>query len=118
MIGLLVIVGGGLGAIGRLLLTVWIGSTGNGFPLGTAVVNAAGSLALGFIVGADFGVPLVGPDPVAIGLLGGFTTFSTWMHDIDRTQGPRSAAAVAGVPMVLGFAAAAVGVLIGSVMTR
>lgn len=118
MIGFLVIVGGGLGAMGRLMLTVWFGSTGKGFPLGTTVVNVAGSLALGLIVGADVGVPLVGSEPVAIGVLGGFTTFSTWMHDIDRTEGPRRTTAVIAVPMVLGFAAAAIGLVIGSTLTR
>ena len=118
VIGLLVIVGGGFGAIGRLLLTVSIGSTGRGFPLGTVVVNVVGSFALGLIVGSDLGIPMTGSDPVAIGFLGGFTTFSTWMHDIDRAEGRRLAAAVVGIPIVLGFGAAATGVVIGSTLLR
>jgi fluoride exporter len=52
------------------------------FPLGTFVVNLTGSLALGVLVGmsAEETVLLL----VGTGLLGGYTTFSTWMVEAQR----------------------------------
>ncbi len=74
---------GGLGAIGRLLLDGAVSArAGAGFPWGTPAVNVTGSLALGGLVGA-----VAGGDGVrlaAIGLLGSFTTLSTWAFESHR----------------------------------
>lgn len=54
---------------------------GVGFPWGTLVVNVAGSLAFGLIVGAarNRGAVTPGAETILlIGLLGGFTTFSSY----------------------------------------
>ena len=46
---LIVAAGGALGAVSRYLATGWVKDlTGEFFPWGTFVVNASGSLALGF----------------------------------------------------------------------
>lgn len=48
-----------------------------GFPLGILVVNVTGSFVLGFLTGLGF---LLAPDvavALGVGLLGGYTTFST-----------------------------------------
>ena len=51
------------------------------FPWGTLVVNVAGCLAIGALAGAAESRQLFSPDTrlfLLIGLLGGFTTFSTF----------------------------------------
>ena len=52
------------------------------FPFGTFVVNLTGSFALGVLVGisAEETVLLL----LGTGLLGGYTTFSTWMVEAQR----------------------------------
>ena len=52
------------------------------FPLGTFAVNVSGGLALGLLVGLD-----VAGDALLLlggGLLGSYTTFSTWMLEAQR----------------------------------
>lgn len=85
-----------------------------GFPVGITVVNVIGSFFVGLVVGivASDGFP-VATAPVTVGLLGGFTTFSTWMVDIEEAPTRRMSATVTVVPLILGFAAAAVGIAIG-----
>ena len=55
--------------------------TSGTFPVGTLVVNVLGCLAIGFI-GAAFAGPLLIREEyriaILVGLLGGFTTFSTF----------------------------------------
>lgn len=107
--------GGGIGAVLRWLATEMIPRPGSGFPLAITIVNVAGSLLLGLVVG--FGAVLPGgvdPEIIAVGVLGGFTTYSTWMVDIDRAQTRTLAAITLGVPLVAGVAAAAAGVWVGA----
>lgn len=47
---------------------------GDGFPLGTIVVNVSGSFVLGLVVGSGTETAAV----VGAGFAGGFTTLSTW----------------------------------------
>ena len=82
MAGLLwVAAGGGVGAVLRYLLHQWIGATAAGFPLGTLVVNALGCFAIG-LAGAGLSTAAGHATElrllVVVGLLGGFTTFSTF----------------------------------------
>jgi CrcB protein len=73
---------GGAGALGRLLLDGAVSARADAFPLGTLVVNVSGAFALGFLVGLSAGGDtnrLLGT-----GLIGGFTTFSTWMFESHR----------------------------------
>jgi CrcB protein len=74
--------GGGVGA----LLRYWVSSgthalLGRGFPYGTLTVNVLGSLMMGFLYVWLLDRIVTGPVVLAfllIGLLGGFTTFSTF----------------------------------------
>ena len=67
---------GGTGAIARFLLDGAVSSrAGTAFPWGTLAVNASGSFALG-VVGTNV--------VVGTGLLGAYTTFSTWMLETHR----------------------------------
>jgi fluoride exporter len=75
-----VAVGGGIGTVARYLLSVAI-PAGHGFPLGIFIVNVTGCLALGGLMVYMLEVwpprRLLRP-LLAVGLLGGYTTFSTY----------------------------------------
>ena len=84
---LLVVLGGGLGAGSRYLLGGWLhGQLGNGFPWGTFAVNALGSLMIGLVFGlAQRGsLPPAATLFLAVGVLGGFTTFSAFSYETMR----------------------------------
>ncbi len=83
---LAVAAGGAVGAVGRYLVISAVGHIfGTGFPLGTIVVNVVGSFVLGALIEA---MALVwSPSPVlralvVVGVLGAFTTFSTFSMDV------------------------------------
>jgi CrcB protein len=115
MIVLLVAVGGGAGAALRWVVTDGFGRSRGGFPIGTTLVNIVGSFALGLIVGYDQAVDtVIQTDPITIGVLGGFTTFSTWMVDIHASDRPALSRQVVLIPLVLGLIAAGVGLAIGA----
>jgi CrcB protein len=88
------------------------------FPLGTLVVNVTGGAALGLLVGLG-----VGGDAMALlgaGLLGSYTTFSTWMLDTEvLVAGGRRAAAVLNVaaPLAAGMAATGIGWAAGALLS-
>ncbi len=74
---------GGVGAMARFRLdrqvSDWAASE---FPYGTLAVNILGAFVLGLLVGASLGgaaYRLTGT-----GLIGGFTTFSTWTFESHR----------------------------------
>ena len=74
--------GGGVGALLRFGVAGWLQrGSGGVFPIGTLSVNVAGCLLIGF-VGALLSGPLLVREEVRLGLLvgvlGGFTTFSTF----------------------------------------
>jgi len=79
---------------------------------GTLLVNIAGSLLLGLLTGAGAPVPLV----VGVGGLGAMTTFSTFAADTMALTGQSRLRAVGhvGATVVLGLAAALIGLAIGS----
>ena len=85
MVRLLIIgCGGFVGAILRYWISGWVyGWSGGDFPLGTLSVNLLGSFVLGVVLGlADHLV--VYPQLMlflTIGLLGAFTTFSTFSFE-------------------------------------
>jgi CrcB protein len=115
MIVLLVALGGGAGAALRWVVTDGFGRSSDGFPIGTTLVNVVGSFALGVIVGYDAAVDsFIQTDPLTVGVLGGFTTFSTWMVDIHASEAPALSRRIVVVPLVLGLVAAGVGLAIGA----
>ena len=109
--------GGFLGSIGRYLLSGYIQHLmrGTGFPYGTLVVNLIGCLLIGFLSQWVGTRGFLSPETrlfVFMGLLGGFTTFSTFSNEtMSLWQAGASVAALANVAVhvVLGLGAAWLG---------
>lgn len=84
---LVVMIGGVIGALGRYAATLWWPTPPSGFPWTTFGINALGSLLLAAVVvlsterwtEATLLRPLLGT-----GVIGGFTTFSTFTVDQQR----------------------------------
>lgn len=82
---LAIAVGGAMGACLRFALSEWmLHLFGRAFPFGTLLVNILGS----FVIGLLYGLLLteqISPNPwrifIGIGVLGAFTTFSTFSMD-------------------------------------
>ncbi|MCJ2183954.1 fluoride efflux transporter CrcB [Novosphingobium sp. 1949] len=120
---LYVATGGGLGAWLRFLVgRAWVSAIGpieaGAFPYNTLTVNVVGSLLMGLLVGgfARYGSHGEGVHLfLAIGLLGGFTTFSSFSLDfislVERGQ-LGLAAFYAGISLAAGFACLFLGLLI------
>ena len=113
---LLVFIGGGLGAMSRFLVTTALAGKLGNFPLGTLAVNFFGSLLMGLIVGLLAGrfesVRLF----IAVGFLGGFTTFSSFSAEtLSLINGGQIFAASANVivSVIASLIACAVGLKIG-----
>lgn len=73
-----------MGSGARYLVSGWVYRLGEGFPLGTLVVNVAGCLAIGFLAGVAESRSVLDPQMrlfLLIGVLGGFTTFSTFAYE-------------------------------------
>jgi CrcB protein len=83
MAALLVVLGGFLGGLARMLVSERVDRhAGSGFPFGTLAVNVAGSALAGFLVGRALdGGRLADPlvrDLLVVGFCGGFTTVSSF----------------------------------------
>lgn len=120
---LLVALGGGLGAWARFIVgRLWTMAIGpvraSEFPWSTLTVNILGSLAMGILVGwlARFGSH--GESTrlfLAVGVLGGFTTFSSFSLEIvllaERGQ-LGQAAVYAAISVIAGIAGLAGGLML------
>jgi CrcB protein len=76
-------VGGALGTVGRFLLDTTFSETAGHFPATTLLINLSGSLAIGLLVPLvdnSRRVSLLRPFLI-VGLLGGWTTYSTLAVD-------------------------------------
>ena len=114
-----VFVGGGGGACLRALVLAWLAGWDGLFPASVLLVNVVGSFVLGVVyVLADEAGLLRAPTRLflAVGLLGGFTTFSTfgWGADALAGQGATGAAALyVGASMLGGVLALGLGLVAG-----
>ena len=113
--------GGFIGAIARWGLSGFVQRTASqSFPSGTLLVNALGCLLLGALMGAADGRAWLSEEGrlfLTIGILGSFTTFSTFGYDtIALFRGGDMPMALANVVLnlVVGLAA----VLAGHALTR
>jgi fluoride exporter len=108
---------GGFGAVLRFVLDGVASGHRTPFPVGTLVVNLLGALVLGISLGA--GVSGDALKLLAIGLLGSFTTFSTWVFETHRLAEdglPGTAAANISFSLLLGLLAIWVGQMIGGAL--
>ena len=108
---LALVVLGGAGAVLRHAAGTWVERVARTrFPVGTFAINIVGAFALGILAGArasDTVLFIAGT-----GLIGSFTTFSTWMFETQRLAeaGARRVAAWnIGLSLGVGLAAAGLG---------
>ena len=112
--------GGVLGALARWLLTSLFPSPAGGFPITTFAINAVGCLLMGALVvlvsEARQAHPIVRPF-LGVGVLGGFTTFSTYAVEAHEllTAGH---VGVAGLYLVATIVTALLAVVVGLILTR
>jgi CrcB protein len=110
--------GGAVGAVARWLATDWVRRMlGDGFPWGTLGVNVVGSLALGMTAVWVQGLPASNQTRafLAIGLLGSFTTFSTFsLETIELVR--HGTPLRAGGYVLASIAASLLAVVIGAVL--
>jgi len=82
---LLIAIGGALGSVARYLLsTLVLRASGSLLPIGTFAVNLVGCLAFGCLMGAAQQRFIMTPQARAftlIGVIGGFTTFSSYAYE-------------------------------------
>jgi CrcB protein len=112
--------GGALGAVLRYLLSGWVQAvTGPRFPWGTLVVNALGSLLLGLFMAsalAHAGGDAWGRHFWAVGLIGAFTTYSTFSYETVALLEVGDLWAAAGnvvLNLALGLGAVVIGLRLG-----
>ena len=93
--------------------------TRGGFPFGILLVNVSGSLVLGVITGLGTALAPEAALVLGVGLLGGYTTFSTVSVEsvllAERGRWRDAAANLLGT-LVLAAAAAAAGIALGSLL--
>jgi fluoride exporter len=122
-----VALGGALGSVARYACSTaaarWLGA---GFPYGTLFVNVAGSFATGLLAAlvSSEGRPSLGADArafVLVGVLGGFTTFSSFSFEtLELARGGALGAAGTNVALsvVLCLFAAWLGFVAGGLLNR
>jgi len=108
--------GGFVGAVLRFGISSWMHARiGGAWPLGTLTVNVLGCLAIGALLGIARHPGVLSPEwrPfLIVGLLGSFTTFSTFGHEaltLLQLGAAGRALAWVGLHLVLGLGAVWVG---------
>lgn len=112
--------GGALGALARFGIQALIPTPPGGFPWATFVINVTGCALIGALMVLVTDVltarPLLRPF-VGVGILGGYTTFSTYANEVRGLLKPGT------LPIAFGYlagtlVAALLAVLIGMAVTR
>jgi CrcB protein len=113
-------VGGAVGALARYGVGLVLPTVPGRFPWGTFLINVVGCLLIGvlmvLVTDVFTGWPLLRPF-LGVGVLGGFTTFSTYANEARGLLRPGS------VPVAFGYLAgtlvsALLAVLVGMVVAR
>ncbi len=108
--------GGAAGAMSRYGISLAFGS--RPFPVGTLAINVVGSFFLGMVLtaGAAGRLNPQSTAALAVGLLGGFTTYSTFSWELfvlGRADRFAEATMYAALSLALGVVAAALGYRVG-----
>ena len=116
---LLIGLGAFLGANARYIIQTWTAARwGSSFPLGTLLINVIGSFVLGFFMTVATQRAAISTNWrlfIAVGLLGGYTTFSSFTYEtLTLLQGDRWFATMlyAGGNVAGGLFAAFAGILL------
>jgi CrcB protein len=124
MLAMVIFVGAGIGGVARYAVGGWMqAAAGPGFPWGTLVINVSGSLLLMFVYNFLEGTaaPAEWRAFLGIGILGGYTTFSTFSYETVRLLQDgewKRAAAYVIASVILSLAAAVLGFRLASVLLR
>lgn len=121
---LAVAVGGVIGALARYVISLGLPATTHQFPWATLIINVTGAAALGFLViliqeqfsRARLARPLIGT-----GVLGAYTTFSTFMVDavdLMRAGRPLTAALYLLGTLLGGLVAVWIGITMARLLLR
>lgn len=112
----LVFLGGGLGAMSRYVVTTLLAGKLGNFPLGTFAANISGSFLMGLLLGIFVGRSGATSEMfrlfLAVGFLGGFTTFSSFSAEtFNLIQNEQTFAAILNVvfSVAVGLTVCAVG---------
>lgn len=124
MVAFAIFVGAGIGGLTRYAVSGWAqAAVGPNFPWGTLLINVTGSLLLTFTYGLLEGTTAA-PEWRAflgIGVLGGYTTFSTFSYEAVRLlqdgEWERALFYILG-SVVLSLAGAVLGFSLGSALLR
>ena len=123
---LLVFVGGAIGTTVRYLLSAAVPTVG-GVPLITLVINVTGAFVLGWLLET---LALRGPDAgrrrdlrlfAGTGILGGYTTYSSFAVDTDGlfvANAPVSGVGYAAATIVIGALASVAGIAAAAAIAR
>lgn len=119
-----ILAGGLLGTLGRYGVGLALPTPAGGFPADTFVVNASGALVLGFLLAAmlerGHTAPHLRPF-AATGLLGGWTTYSSFaveVADLGRRGDLAQAAGYLACTLLAGVTASALGIALGRAGVR
>lgn len=116
---LLVALGGAIGSAARYLVGAFVANRfGPDFPWGTFIVNVSGSFLIGVILSLVGGGQLPAGTRLflAVGVMGGYTTFSTYSNEtLQLIQGGELAAAMLNAlgQVVVGLVGVYLGVVLG-----
>lgn len=109
---------GGVGAVARFLVDGAVSRrVASTLPVGTFVVNLSGAFILGFLDGAV--LPKNAALIVGTGIIGSYTTFSTWMFETQRLgeeRQLRGGALNLAASLIAGVGIAALGMWIGGTL--
>ena len=113
---ILVFIGGGLGSVARFLFVTLVdGRWPIGFPFATMLVNITGSFAIGLIAGLTDNKSW--QQFLMVGILGGFTTFSSFsLQTLRLAQDERWGAALLYIG--LSVACCLIGTWIGLLLAK
>lgn len=111
--------GGAIGSLGRYAVGLALPHTAGSFPWATFAVNVTGSAAMGTLV--VWVLSMARPHPwlrpfLGVGVLGGWTTFSSYAlesRDLLASGHPGAAAAYVMGSLVVGLMAVGLGITLG-----
>lgn len=113
--------GGFIGVNARYLLQQWAANQwGADFPYGTLLANVGGSFVIAFFLTLATGRLAISPEVrlfVAVGFLGGFTTFSSFSFETFRLI-EQSGWGAAGLNFIGNTVLGLLGVLLGVVLAQ